>query len=209
MLQIKFLSTTCEIAPRGWTRIPVCFLIDRRSHQSKIVKSRLNYLTFAQILPRKIWYGSHSLSMESISSQLKCHNDVIKWTDFTRWWSFVKGIHRSPVDPPHIEASDAGLWCFLWSAPELTVELWANNRNARDFIRHRAHYDVTARLIHARCVVNKGFDDSWSDPRWLSMNRSWPTSFHSRQPCMIVITCIWKISEVHFIHRAYQRIRQW
>ena len=33
------------------------------------------------------------------------------------------------------------LWCFLWSAPEQTVE--QNNRDADDLERHRAHYDVT------------------------------------------------------------------
>ena len=32
------------------------------------------------------------------------HDDVIKWKHFPRYWSFVRGIHRSPE-----------LWCFLWS----------------------------------------------------------------------------------------------
>ena len=29
------------------------------------------------------------------------HNDVIKWKHFPRYWSFVRGIHRSPVNFPH------------------------------------------------------------------------------------------------------------
>ena len=29
------------------------------------------------------------------------HDDVIKWKHFPRYWSFVRGIHRSPVDSPH------------------------------------------------------------------------------------------------------------
>ena len=37
------------------------------------------------------------------------------------------------------KASDAELWCFLWSAPGCSV----NNRVAGDLRRHRAHYDVT------------------------------------------------------------------
>ena len=41
------------------------------------------------------------------------HDDVIKWKHFSRYWPFV----RSPVNSPH-KASDAELWCFLWSAPE-------------------------------------------------------------------------------------------
>ena len=45
------------------------------------------------------------------------HDDVIKWKYFPRYWPFVKEIHRSPA-----EASDAELWCFLWSAPAQMVE---------------------------------------------------------------------------------------
>ena len=29
------------------------------------------------------------------------HDDVIKWKRFPRNWSFVRGIHRSPVNSPH------------------------------------------------------------------------------------------------------------
>ena len=46
-----------------------------------------------------------------------CHDDVIKWKHFPRYWPFVRGIHRSRWIP-RTKASDAELWCFLWSAPE-------------------------------------------------------------------------------------------
>ena len=36
---------------------------------------------------------------------------------FPRNWPFVRGIHRSRWIP-HTKASDAELWCFLWSASE-------------------------------------------------------------------------------------------
>ena len=29
------------------------------------------------------------------------HDDVIKWKQFPRYWPFVRGIHRSPVNSPH------------------------------------------------------------------------------------------------------------
>ena len=29
------------------------------------------------------------------------HDDVIKWKQFPRNWTFVRGIHRSPVNSPH------------------------------------------------------------------------------------------------------------
>ena len=32
---------------------------------------------------------------------LVSHDDVIKWKHFPRYWPFVWGIHRSPVDSPH------------------------------------------------------------------------------------------------------------
>ena len=41
---------------------------------------------------------------------------------------------------PLTKASDAGLWCFLWSAP--WINGWVNNREAGDLRRNRAHYDV-------------------------------------------------------------------
>ena len=45
------------------------------------------------------------------------HDDVIKWKHFPRYWPFVRGIHRSRWIP-RTKASDAELWCFLWSTPE-------------------------------------------------------------------------------------------
>ena len=29
-----------------------------------------------------------------------CHDDVIKWKHFPRYWPFARGIHRSPVNSP-------------------------------------------------------------------------------------------------------------
>ena len=45
------------------------------------------------------------------------HDDVIKWKHFPRNCPFVRGIHLSRWIP-HTKASDAELWCFLWSASE-------------------------------------------------------------------------------------------
>ena len=47
------------------------------------------------------------------------HDGVIKWKPFPRYWSFVRGIYRSPVDFPH-KARE--FWCFIWSASEQMVE---------------------------------------------------------------------------------------
>ena len=75
-----------------------------------------------------IWWRHHGeavMTCHTIEQSIvvvKDHYDVIKWKHFPRYWPFVRGIHRSPVDSPHTKASDAELWCFLWSAPEQTVE---------------------------------------------------------------------------------------
>ena len=41
---------------------------------------------------------------------------------------------------PRTKASNAELWCFLWSAH--WINGWVNNHEAGDLRRHRAHYDV-------------------------------------------------------------------
>ena len=41
----------------------------------------------------------------------------MKWKHFPRNRPFVRGIHRSRWTP-HTKASDAELWCLLWSASE-------------------------------------------------------------------------------------------
>ena len=50
------------------------------------------------------------------------HDDVIKWKHFLRYWPFVQGIHRWPVNSPHKGQWRGALIFCLWSAPEPTVE---------------------------------------------------------------------------------------
>ena len=52
---------------------------------------------------------------------LQEHDGVIKWKYFLIYWSVVREFtgHRWI---PRTKASDADLWCFLWAAPEPTVE---------------------------------------------------------------------------------------
>ena len=45
------------------------------------------------------------------------HDDVIKWNHFPRYWPFVGEFTRHRWIT-RTKASDAELWCFLWSAPE-------------------------------------------------------------------------------------------
>ena len=67
------------------------------------------------------------------------HNDVIKWKHFPRYWPFVRGIHRSPVNFPHKRQWHGALMFSLIFA---CINGWVNNRKAGDLRRYSAHYDV-------------------------------------------------------------------
>ena len=67
------------------------------------------------------------------------HDDVIKWKHFPRYWSFVRGIHLSPLNSPHKGQRRGALMYSLICA---SINDWVNTREAGDFRRHRAHYDV-------------------------------------------------------------------
>ena len=57
------------------------------------------------------------LSRVTLSPFVIKYDDVIKWKRFPRYWPSVLEIHQSRWIP-HTKASDAELWCFLWSASE-------------------------------------------------------------------------------------------
>ena len=57
----------------------------------------------------------------SLAQSLIVHDDVIKWKHFPRSWPYM-GEFTGHRWIPLIEASDAELWSFLWSAPEQIVE---------------------------------------------------------------------------------------
>ena len=68
------------------------------------------------------------------------HDDVIKLKHFPRYWSFVRGIQRSPVNSPH---KGQWRWALMFSLIWARTNDWVNNRDASDLRRYRAHYDVT------------------------------------------------------------------
>ena len=58
---------------------------------------------------------------------------------FPRYWPFVRGIHRSPVNYLH-----KGQWrgALMFSLICIWINGWVNNGEAGDLRRSRAHYDV-------------------------------------------------------------------
>ena len=71
------------------------------------------------------------------------HDDVIKWKHFPRYWAFMRGIHRSPVNSPH-----KGQWrgALMFSLICVWINGWVNNREPVDLRRYRVHYDVTVMI---------------------------------------------------------------
>ena len=71
---------------------------------------------------------------------------------FPRYWPFVRGIHRSPVNSPH-----KGQWrgALMFSLICARINGWVNNGKAGDLRRHRVHYDVT---VMDTCGETVSFD---------------------------------------------------
>ena len=67
------------------------------------------------------------------------HDDVITWKHFPRYWPFVRGNLRSPVNSPH---KDQWRGALVLSFICTKTHGWVNIRDAGDLRRHRAHCDV-------------------------------------------------------------------
>ena len=72
-------------------------------------------------------------------SQPILHDDVIKWKHFPRYSTFVRGIHRSPVNSPN-----NGQWrgALMFSLIYTWINDWVYNCGAGDLRRHHGHYNV-------------------------------------------------------------------
>ena len=70
---------------------------------------------------------------------LLLHDDIMKRKHFPRYWPFVRGIHRWPVNSPY-----KGQWrrALMFSLIYAGINFWVNNREAGDLRCHRAHYDA-------------------------------------------------------------------
>ena len=110
-------------------------------------------------------YGFRSIFHWSLFLRVELtifHDGVIKWKPFPRYWLFVRGIHRSPMNSPH-----KGQWCraLMFSLICAWINGWVNNGKAVDLRCHRTHYDVTvmAALVQIMAWRRLG-DKQLSDP---------------------------------------------
>ena len=99
------------------------------------VSLSLNELTSGiSYLICSVYYASRALALLSIN-----HDDVIKWKHCPRYWPFVRGIHRSPVNSPH---KGQWRWALMFSLICARINGWVNNGEVGDSRRHRAHCNV-------------------------------------------------------------------
>ena len=114
------------------------------------------------------WLWNGSQKTKSHTSLLRItHDDVIRWKHFSRYWPFVRGIHRSLVNSPH-----KGQWrgALMFSLICVWINVWVNNCEAGDLRRHRGHNDVN--VMHYRLSELGHIDDKilysrHCDKEWL------------------------------------------
>ena len=82
-------------------------------------------------------------------STAECKININAWwrhegKHFLRYWPFVRGIHRSPVNSPH-----KGQWrrALIFSLICVWINGRVNNGEAGDLRRHCSHYDVIVMMV--------------------------------------------------------------
>ena len=149
----NFKEDTVVFSPTKWFWNIVCEIISIL-HEPQCVKYRW-YNKSSQLLVLEHANGSCFRNYifvllfrnwETLIVLESNHDDVIKWRHFPRYWSFVREIHRSPVNSPH-----KGQWRealnFLWSVTEQTIEqtmdmVWYYDMIWCDVMRHDKIYDI-------------------------------------------------------------------
>ena len=135
-----------------WTNVDLssakCCGIHPRAISLELLKIKIWDISLKITLLK--WFSHLLGANELMSKWKKCscplwswfsatHDDVIKWKHFPRYWLFVRGIHRSPVNSPH-KGQWRGAWVF--SLISARINGCVNNGEAGDLRRNRAHCDV-------------------------------------------------------------------
>ena len=116
-------------------------------NDSHFVETSMNVLMTVVYFynPKRVFFYNklHALMCQKPAG----HDDVIKWKHFPRYWPFVRGIHRWPVNFPY---EDQWRRALMFSLICAWTNGWVNNRDADDLRRHYALYDVT--VIYWRSI---------------------------------------------------------
>ena len=131
ILYIKYISMLQELHCHSNTNM--VFVME----QFCSLFSRLLHCHLGEVLMGQPW-SIHVYPYELITSWWRHQTET-----FPRYWSFVQGIHRSPVNTPH---KGQWRWALMLSLICAWINDWVNNREAGDLRRHRAHCDVTVMI---------------------------------------------------------------
>ena len=148
-----------------WMAKPLYLIINENSR----VYSKMGILVFRSALT----LPTTGISKWALNTFLVKHDDVIKWKHFPRYWPFVRGIQRSPVNSPHQDQWRGALVFFLICA---RINGWVNNRDAGDLRRCRAHYDVIVMGASPgvrRCHTAMSYQVSQSWQMWRKVYYPW------------------------------------
>ena len=110
---------------------------------------KMKYITHRKVSKTVCKRLCHTLYSGPWCCSVMLHDDVIKWKHLPRYWPFVRGIHRSPVNSPHKGQLRGALMFTLICA---RINGWVNNGEAGDLRRNRAHYDVIVMMLCGICL---------------------------------------------------------
>ena len=77
--------------------------------------------------------------------------------NFPRYWPFVRGIHRSPVNSMHRGQCRGAL---LFTLMSVWINGWVNNGEAGNLRRHHAHFDDIVKCINLNMDDNPFFGET-------------------------------------------------
>ena len=133
--QSIILGCRYHVIMKTWDKIIICSLFVFKAIGLFIV-----FLLFMTLKFQQTGFGNASKSAQRHRALSLGHDGVIKWKHFSCHWSFVRGIHRSPVNSPHKSEWRGSLMFSLICA---WIHGWVNSGDGGDLRRGRAHYDVT------------------------------------------------------------------
>ena len=98
--------------------------------------------SFKPCVTDPLWLVDSPHKGQLMDTVLPCHDiamNMMTSSNFPRYWPFVRGIHRSPVNSPH-----KGQWrgAFMFSLICARINHWVNTHEAGGLRCYRAHYDV-------------------------------------------------------------------
>ena len=189
-----FPSFVCRILSLCTISIPdikceYIFVFLRRNSARKWLNTNRYYICWQYAIPNMVDDRQHGKKISYLI--FFSHDDVIKWKHFPRYWPFVRGIHRSPVNSPHKCQWRGALMFSLICA---WINGWVNNGETGGLRRHRAHYDVIV-MLRSLCSLKFMKHIHHAKIRWLIGHRRTVWANERRDICDVFSLC-WYRSNV-------------